>query len=446
MSTIDVKVPDIGDFKDIPVIEIFVKAGDSVKAEDSLISLESDKATMDVPAPADGVVRELKLKLGDKVSEGTLILTLDTAGAGDAKAAAPAPAVAATAPSAAAAPATAPATAPAAAPSPAPAAPAPAAPTAPIAPVDGEAFKGAHASPSVRKFARELGVDLARVKGTGPNARIQQEDVQNFVKQALSGGATAGTTGGSVTGGGSLNLLPWPTVDFAKFGAIEAKPLSRIKKISGANLARNWVMIPHVTQFDEADITDLEAFRVQMNKENEKTGTKITMLAFMIKASVAALRKFPDFNASLDGENLVFKQYFNIGFAADTPNGLVVPVIKNADQKGVLQIARDMTELSAKAREGKLGPADMQGGCFSISSLGGIGGTAFTPIINAPEVAILGVSKSAMKPVWNGKDFTPRLMVPLSLSYDHRVIDGASAARFTAFLASLLADLRRVTL
>jgi pyruvate dehydrogenase E2 component (dihydrolipoamide acetyltransferase) len=298
----------------------------------------------------------------------------------------------------------------------------------------------------VRKFARELGVDLAKVKGTGPNARIQQEDVQNFVKQSLSGGATAGTSGGSVTGGGSLNLLPWPTVDFAKFGAIEAKPLSRIKKISGANLARNWVMIPHVTQFDEADITDLEAFRVQMNKENEKAGIKITMLAFMIKAAVAALRKFPDFNASLDGENLVFKQYFHIGFAADTPNGLVVPVIKNADQKGVLQIARDMTELSAKAREGKLGPADMQGGCFSISSLGGIGGTAFTPIINAPEVAILGVSKSAMKPVWNGKEFTPRLMVPLSLSYDHRVIDGASAARFTAYLAGLLADMRRVML
>jgi pyruvate dehydrogenase E2 component (dihydrolipoamide acetyltransferase) len=297
----------------------------------------------------------------------------------------------------------------------------------------------------VRKFARELGVDLARVKGTGPNGRIQQQDVQGFVKQALSG-AGAGAAGAGITGGGALNLLPWPTVDFAKFGPVEAKPLSRIKKISGANLARNWVMIPHVTQFDEADITELEAFRVQLNKENEKAGIKMTMLAFLIKAAVAALRKFPDFNASLDGDNLVVKQYFNIGFAADTPNGLVVPVLKNADQKGVLQIAKEMGDLSAKAREGKLGPAEMQGGCFSISSLGGIGGTAFTPIINAPEVAILGVSKSALKPVWNGREFAPRLMLPLSLSYDHRVIDGASAARFTAYYAALLADLRRVVL
>ena len=441
MSTIEVKVPDIGDFKDIPVIEIFVKAGDSVKAEDSLISLESDKATMDVPAPSAGVVKDVRLKLGDKVSEGTLILTLDAVAGTDAKPAAPAaaaapPAAATAAPAAASAPAAPPA---AAAPSPA------AAPVAamPAAAIDNEAFKGAHASPSVRKFARELGVDLAQVKGTGPNARIQQEDVQNFVKQALSGGGASGGAAGSVTGGGSLNLLPWPSVDFTKFGAIEAKPLSRIKKISGANLARNWVMIPHVTQFDEADITDLEAFRVQMNKENEKAGIKITMLAFLIKASVAALRKFPDFNASLDGDNLVLKKYFHIGFAADTPNGLVVPVIRNADQKGVLDIAKEMGSLSAKAREGKLGPAEMQGGCFSISSLGGIGGTAFTPIINAPEVAILGVSKSATKPVWNGKDFSPRLMVPLSLSYDHRVIDGASAARFTAYLAGLLADMRR---
>jgi pyruvate dehydrogenase E2 component (dihydrolipoamide acetyltransferase) len=447
MSTIEVKVPDIGDFKDIPVIEIFVKAGDSVKAEDSLISLESDKATMDVPAPAAGVVKDLKLKLGDKVSEGTLILTLDAASGGDAKAAAPAatappPAAEAAAPPA---PSAAPAPSPPAAPAPVPARAAPAV-AAPTAPVDDEAFKGAHASPSVRKFARELGVDLSKVKGSGPNARILQEDVQNFVKQALSSGTGMGGASGGVTGGGSLNLLPWPTVDFTKFGAVEAKPLSRIKKISGANLARNWVMIPHVTQFDDADITDLEAFRVQMNKENEKAGIKITMLAFMIKACVAALRKFPDFNASLDGDNLVLKKYFHIGFAADTPNGLVVPVIKNADQKGVLQIAKDMAELSAKAREGKLGPAEMSGGCFSISSLGGIGGTAFTPIINAPEVAILGVSKSAMKPVWNGKEFTPRLIVPLSLSYDHRVIDGASAARFTAYLAGLLSDMRRVVL
>jgi pyruvate dehydrogenase E2 component (dihydrolipoamide acetyltransferase) len=299
----------------------------------------------------------------------------------------------------------------------------------------------------VRKFARELGVDLSRVEGAGPKGRILQEDVQRFVKQVMSGDApAAGAAGGGISGGGALNLLPWPTVDFAKFGPVEARPLSRIKKISGANLARNWVMIPHVTQFDEADITDLEAFRVALNKENEKAGVKVTMLAFLIKASVAALRKFPDVNASLDGDNLVLKQYFHIGFAADTPNGLVVPVIRNADQKGVLAIAAEMTALSAKAREGKLGPADMQGGCFSISSLGGIGGTAFTPIINAPEVAILGVSKSVTKPVWDGKAFAPRLMVPLSFSYDHRVIDGASAARFTAFLAALLADMRRVML
>jgi pyruvate dehydrogenase E2 component (dihydrolipoamide acetyltransferase) len=299
----------------------------------------------------------------------------------------------------------------------------------------------------VRKFARELGVDLSRVTGSAPKGRILQGDVQKFVKQVMSGGAAAvAATGGGISGGGALNLLPWPTVDFAKYGPVETRPLSRIKKISGANLARNWVMIPHVTQFDEADITDLEAFRVTLNKENEKAGVKVTMLAFLIKASVSALRKFPEVNASLDGENLVLKQYFNIGFAADTPNGLVVPVIRNADQKGVLAIAAEMTALSAKAREGKLGPADMQGGCFSISSLGGIGGTAFTPIINAPEVAILGVSKSVTKPVWDGKAFAPRLMVPLSFSYDHRVIDGAGAARFTAYLASLLADLRRITL
>jgi len=448
MSTIEVKVPDIGDFKDIPVIELFVKPGDAVKAEDSLITLESDKATMDVPSPAAGVVAAVALKVGDKVSEGTLVLTLDTGAAGDAKpaaqTAAPSP------PPAASLPAAAPAAQP---PSPmAPPAPSASAAPAAAAAVDEAAFRQAHASPSVRKFARELGVDLARVKGTGPSARILQEDVQNFVKQALSGAAATGSAaaGGGISGGGALNLLPWPTVDFTKFGAIETKPLSRIKKISGANLARNWVMIPHVTQFDEADITELEAFRVQMNKENEKAGVKLTMLAFLIKASVAALRKFPDFNASLvstpEGDSLVLKQYFHIGFAADTPNGLVVPVIRNADQKGVLQIAGEMGELSAKARDGKLGPAEMQGGCFSISSLGGIGGTAFTPIINAPEVAILGVSKSAMNPVWNGREFAPRLMVPLSLSYDHRVIDGATAARFNSYLIALLADMRRVML
>jgi pyruvate dehydrogenase E2 component (dihydrolipoamide acetyltransferase) len=314
------------------------------------------------------------------------------------------------------------------------------------APPDATAFKAAHASPSVRAFARELGVDLSRVKGSGPKDRILQEDVQKYVKSVLQGGGPGTAAAAGPVGGGELGLLPWPKMDFAKFGAVEAKPLSRIKKISGANLHRNWVMIPHVTNHDDADITDLEAFRVQLNKENEKSGVKITMLAFLIKASVAALRKFPEFNASLDGENLVYKQYFNIGFAADTPNGLVVPVIKNADQKGIVAIAREMGELSAKAREGKLGPADMQGGCFSISSLGGIGGTYFTPIINAPEVAILGVCRSSLRPVWNGKEFLPRLILPLSLSWDHRVIDGAAAARFNSYLIALLADMRRVML
>jgi pyruvate dehydrogenase E2 component (dihydrolipoamide acetyltransferase) len=313
------------------------------------------------------------------------------------------------------------------------------------APVDQSSFVAAHASPSVRAFARVLGVDLARVKGSGPKSRILQEDVQQFVKQAMSaaGAALPAATGG-ITGGGALNLLPWPQVDFAKFGPVEAKPLSRIKKISGANLHRNWVMIPHVTNHEDADITDLEAFRVRLNRENEKSGVKVTMLAFMIKAAVAALKKFAEFNASLEGDNIVYKKYWNIGFAADTPNGLVVPVIKNADQKGVLAIAQEMGELSAKAREGKLGPADMQGGTFSISSLGGIGGTYFTPIINAPEVAILGVCRSATKPVWDGAAFVPRLILPLSLSWDHRVIDGAAAARFNAYFASLLADMRRV--
>ncbi|MBA3506440.1 MAG: 2-oxo acid dehydrogenase subunit E2, partial [Betaproteobacteria bacterium] len=324
-------------------------------------------------------------------------------------------------------------------------------PSAPSGAIDGAAFKQAHASPSVRKFARELGVDLSKIRGTGPSARILQEDVQQFVKGALTGGALPGASAsGGVSGGGSLNLLPWPQVDFAKFGPVETKALSRIKKISGAYLARNWVMIPHVTQFDEADITELEALRVALNKENEKAGIKVTLLAFLIKASVAALKKFPDFNSSLvsapDGDALVLKQYFHIGFAADTPNGLVVPVIKSADQKGVLQIAREMTELSTKAREGKLAPADMQGGCFSISSLGGIGGSAFTPIINAPEVAILGVSKGVTKPIWDGREFVPRLVLPLSLSYDHRVIDGAAAARFITHLSGLLTDMRRAML
>ena len=427
-GVVDVKVPDIGDFSEIPVIEILVKVGDTVKVEQSLVTLESDKATMEVPSTVAGVVKEIKVKLGDKVSEGAVVVVVASASASAPAAPAPAPAAVpapAAAPTAVAAPA--------------------AAPVAATSAINEASFSKAHASPSIRKFARELGVDLGRVKATGPKNRVMLEDVQAFVKGVMSAPpAVVAASGGD--SGAALGLLPWPKVDFTKFGEIEAKPLSRIKKISGANLHRNWVMIPHVTNHDECDITELEAFRVQLNKENEKSGTKMTMLAFVIKASVAALKKFPDFNASLDGDNLVYKKYFNIGFAADTPNGLVVPVLKNADQKGIMQIAKEMTELSLKAREGKLGPSDMQGGCFSISSLGGIGGTAFSPIINAPEVAILGLSRGEIKPKWNGKEFTPKLMLPLSLSYDHRVIDGASAARFNAYLGALLADFRRIAL
>jgi pyruvate dehydrogenase E2 component (dihydrolipoamide acetyltransferase) len=454
----EVKVPDIGNYSGVPVIELLVKAGDTVKKDQGLVTLESDKATMEVPAPFAGTVVELKVKLGDEVAEGSVVALIDAAGAEAPKAApvaseAKAAAAAAPAPKAEPAPAAAKAAAPAQASAPIEARPGvdpeAAGPRTPPVAFDASAVmpdKVPHASPAVRLFARELGVDLTRVAGSGRKARITKEDVQNFVKAALAGGAAprAAASGG----GAGLNLLPWPQVDFAKFGEVEAKPLSRIKKISGANLARNWVMIPHVTQHDDADITDLEALRVALNKENEKAGIKLTMLAFLIKACVAALKKFPDFNASLDasGENLVYKKYFHIGFAADTPNGLVVPVIRDADKKGVIDIARESGELAAKAREGKLGPADMSGGCFSISSLGGIGGTGFTPIVNAPEVAILGVSKSATKPVWDGKAFVPRLILPLSLSYDHRVIDGAAAARFAAHLATLLADMRRVLL
>ncbi len=431
---VDVKVPDIGDFKDVPIIEVFVKPGDTVKAEDPLISLESDKATMDVPAPTAGVVKELKVKFGDKVSEGTLILVLEAAGsAAPAAAAAPAPA-----------PSTVPATAPVAASAPAASAPAPSL-AAPLPALGGKV----HASPSVRAFARELGVDLSKVAASGPKGRILAEDVKAFIKGVMSSGAVPGAAsaaGGGITGGGTLDLLPWPKVDFAKFGPIETQPLSRIKKISGANLARNWVMIPAVTYHEDADITDLEAFRVALNKENEKAGLKLTMLAFIIKACVKALQQFPQLNSSLDGDNLVLKQYYHIGFAADTPNGLVVPVLKDADKKGIFEIAKETGELAKAARDGKLKPADMQGASFTISSVGGIGGTAFSPIVNAPEVAILGVSKSAMKPVWNGKEFVPRLIVPLSLSADHRVIDGALATRFNAELAKLLADFRRVML
>ena len=445
-------VPDIGDFTGIPVIEILVAVGDTVARDQGLVTLESDKATMEVPAPFAGVVRELKVKLGDNLSEGSVVALIEAADA------AAAPASAAPAPTA---------PAPVAPPAPAPAAPVPppaAAPQAPVAsapasaapmgaglpPVRFEADavlpeKVPYASPAVRLFARELGVDLARVAGSARGGRISKEDVQQFVKSALQGGAVGGA---SAPMGGGLNLLPWPKIDFSKFGEIETRELSRIKKISGANLARNWAMIPHVTQHDDADITDLEDLRVALNKENEKAGIKLTMLAFLMKAVTSALQKYPDFNASLDadGGTLVLKKYFHVGFAADTPNGLVVPVVRDVDKKGVIQIAQETGELAKKARDGKLGPAEMSGGCFSISSLGGIGGTSFTPIVNAPEVAILGVSKSAIKPVWDGKQFAPRLILPLSLSYDHRVIDGASAARFTAYLAQLLADMRRVLL
>jgi pyruvate dehydrogenase E2 component (dihydrolipoamide acetyltransferase) len=458
-QTSEVKVPDIGNYTNVPVIEVLVKAGDTVTKDQGLVTLESDKATMEVPAPFDGVVKEIKVKVGDEISEGAIVALIEAAGATAAKVEAPAKTETATP-----------------APSPLPPAgevgarsatgeggvrksesPVQAPPSTPASGRGGESVqrtppiafgadtvlpdKVPYASPSVRLFARELGVDLGRLSsGSGRKGRITREDVQNFVKAALAGGASA-----RGTGGGGLNLLPWPQVDFSKFGEVETRPLSKIKKISGANLARNWVMIPHVTQHDDADVTELEALRVALNKENEKAGIKFTMLGFLIKAVVAALKKYPDFNASLDagGENLVLKKYFHVGFAADTPNGLVVPVLKDADKKGIVQITQETGALAAKAREGKLGPAEMSGGCFSISSLGGIGGTAFTPIVNAPEVAILGVSKSAIKPVWDGKAFQPRLILPLSLSYDHRVIDGASAARFTAYLAQLLADMRR---
>ena len=423
-QAIEVKVPDIGDFSLIPVIELCVKVGDTVEADAPLITLESDKATMDVPAPQAGVVKELRVGLGDRVSEGTVIALIEP--------------VAAEAPVA---------EAPAAAPAPKPVAPP--TPQAPRAPIPAPRISNAeekpvlgktHASPSVRLFARELGVDLTKVPASGPKGRILKEDVTAFVKGVMQAGPVAGA---AASLGGGLDLLPWPKVDFEKFGPIDVQPLSRIKKISGQNLARNWVMIPAVTYHEDADITDLEAFRVALNKENEKSGAKITMLAFIIKACELALKKFPEFNSSLDGENLVLKKYFNIAFAADTPNGLVVPVIKNVDQKSVSQLAVECGELAKKARDGKLGPADMSGACFTISSVGGIGGTYFSPIVNAPEVAILGVSKSAMKPVWNGTEFVPRLILPLSLSADHRVIDGALATRFNAYLAKLLADMRR---
>ena len=450
-TTVDIRIPNIGDFQDVAVIELLAKVGDTVAVEQSLFTVESDKASMEIPSPAAGTIVALTVQLGDKVNVGDVVGQMVVQGAA-APAAAPAPAAQNTAPApAAAAPAAPVAVAPVAAPVAVAAAAVPA-----HNPSVTPSAQLPHASPSVRKFARELGVPLAEVKGSGQKGRITQEDVMAFTKSVMAGAVqtaaqaatapkAAPAAGGNV---GGLEVLAWPKVDFAKFGAVERKELSRIKKISGANLHRNWVMIPHVTNNDLADITELEAFRVQTNAEaaKAKSDVKVTMLAFVIKAVVAALKKFPEFNASLDGDTLVYKQYYHIGFAADTPNGLVVPVLKNADQKGILQISQEMGELAKKARDGKLGAADMQGGCFSISSLGGIGGTHFTPIINAPEVAILGLSKSAMQPVWDGKGFQPRLMLPLSLSYDHRVIDGAAAARFNAYLGAVLADYRRILL
>ena len=439
-GVVEVKVPDIGDFSDVPVIDLFVKAGDTIKVDDAICTLESDKATMDVPSTAAGVVSEVLVQLGSKVSEGALLIKVET-GAG-APTTAPAVQAAAPTPGAVAAPVSAPPAASTAAV--APAALAPALP----------AGAKVHASPSIRAYARELGVDLSRVTASGPKSRIVKDDLTRYVKGVMTGtisGPVASATGG-VVGGGVLDLLPWPKVDFAKFGEVEVKPLARIKKISGQNLSRNWVMIPAVTYHEDADITDLEAFRVQLNKENEKGGgAKLTMLAFLVKACVKALQKHPEFNASLttgdDGEmSLVLKKYFNIGFAADTPNGLVVPVIKNADRKSVYEIAQESGDLARLARDGKLKPADMSGACFTISSLGGIGGTYFSPIVNAPEVAILGVNKSSMKPVWDGRAFEPRLILPLSLTADHRVIDGALATRFNVYIAQLLADFRRVAL
>jgi pyruvate dehydrogenase E2 component (dihydrolipoamide acetyltransferase) len=447
-GTQEVRVPDIGDFKEVEVIEVMVKPGDRIAAEASLITVESDKATMEIPAPAAGVVREVKLKVGDKVSKGSLILQLETDAASGAPEQTPPPAAEAT-PAPAAKTSDAPAAATAGvsgreeeAPFVPPALPTRIGPV-PFEPTAEPASFKPHASPSVRKFARELGVDLTKVTGSGPKGRILPADVQAYVKGVMSK-APAPASAGAATGGAlPFTLLEWPKVDFAKFGPVEAKPLSRIKRISGANLHRNWVSIPHVTQFDEADITELEAFRKASSADSEKQGFKLTLLAFLLKACMTALRQHPDFNASLDGETLVVKKYYHIGVAVDTPDGLVVPVIRDVDRKGVFDLARELAEVSKLARDKKLKPGDMQGGTFSISSLGGIGGTAFTPIINAPEVAILGVSRSAMRPVFKDGQFVPRLMLPLSLSYDHRVIDGASAARFTSYLASVLSDIRR---
>lgn len=431
---VNVNVPDIGDYKGVPVIEVHVKPGDVVEKEQSLVTLESDKATMDVPSSHAGVVKEVKVKVGDSISEGDLVVILESSSAASSSTATSKPA---------AAPASVAPVAPAAStPAPVQSAPQVSVPRTESIPATGAI---SHASPSVRKFARELGVDVTKVIGTSAKGRISQEDVQAYVKNIMTGQA-ASPAGAPVSASGGLNLLPWPKIDFSKFGETETKPLSRIQKLSAANLSRNWVMIPAVTYHEDADITDLEAFRVMTNKDNEKQGIKVTMLAFLIKAAVNALKKYPEFNSSLDGDNLVMKKYFHIAFAADTPNGLVVPVVKNADKKGIFEIAKETGELAKLAREGKLKPDQMQGASFTISSLGGIGGTYFAPIINAPEVAILGVNKATMKPVWDGKQFVPKLICPLSLTADHRVIDGALATRFNVYLAELLADFRRVVL
>ncbi len=496
MSLIEIKVPDIGDFDEVDVIEVLVQPGDTIEIDQSLITVESDKASMEIPASHAGVVKEVKVKLGDKITEGSVMLTLEAAGEAEAVAtpaadtapaeeepaaaeepteasaaekkpapveaaqpaaaptpAAPAPEESVSEPESAAAESAAqPASAKASAPAATPPASTPAKATAPATPAaaSGNGSK-AHASPSIRKFARELGVDLGQVGGTGPKGRITREDLQDYVKSLVAKAVapTAAPTQEAPAGNGmGLDLLPWPSLDFSKFGETELSPLSRIKKISGPNLHRNWVVIPHVTQYDEADVTELEAFRKSSNEALSKSGVRLTILAFVIKACVSALKKFPDFNASLDaaGENLILKKYFHIGFAADTPQGLMVPVLKDADKKSIVEIAAEMGELSAQARDGKLKPTDMQGASFTISSLGGIGGTKFTPIINAPEVAILGLSKAEMKPVWDGEQFIPRLIMPLSLSYDHRVIDGASGVRFTVYLAEMLSDLRKTML
>ena len=435
---IEVSVPDIGDYKEIPVIEIHVQVGDLVKAEQSLITLESDKATMDVPSSASGIVKEVRVNLGDLVSQGSMVVLLEVASSSNANVAktnSPAQNTVVPSPQVAI-------------PTPVPQVAVSSlvqSNTTAVTSMPEVSSAVSHASPTVRKYARELGADIRQINGTGPKGRITQDDVRNFIKQALTAPKTT-SSAAAVNSGGGLNLLPWPKVDFKKFGEIETKPLSRIQKISAANLSRNWAMIPAVTYHEDADITLLESFRIETNKLNEKSGLKVTLLAFLMKACVQALKKYPEFNSSLDGEELILKKYFHLGFAADTPNGLVVPVIKDVDKKGVMQIAQETSELAKLARDGKLKPDQMQGACFTISSVGGIGGTYFAPIINAPEVAILGVSKAAMKPIWDGKQFNPKLICPLSLTADHRVIDGALATRFNVYIAELLSDFRRVTL